>query len=120
MISRGEVGLIVAGVTSGALSAESYGIQVLFYVITVPSQMSSNLIEILETKVDTKDKINNIAQYNTASTISKYLIKFESFLKETTNNEIKSDAKIYQVLIFQETNYDQVGRPKARSTNLVR
>ncbi len=47
-------------------AAESYGIQVLFYIITVPSQMYSNLIEILETKVDTKDKINNIAQYNTA------------------------------------------------------
>jgi uncharacterized hydrophobic protein (TIGR00341 family) len=58
--------------------------------------MSSNL-EILETKVDTKDKINNIAQYNTASTISKYLIKFESFLKETADNEIKSDGKSYKI-----------------------
>ena len=78
-------------------AAESYGIQVLFYIITVPSQMSGNLIEILETKVDTKDKINNIAQYNTASTISKYLIKFESFLKETADSEIKSDAKSYKI-----------------------
>jgi uncharacterized hydrophobic protein (TIGR00341 family) len=78
-------------------AAESYGIQVLFYIITVPSQMSGNLIEILETKVDTKDKINNIAQYNTASTISKYLIKFESFLKETDDNEIKSDSKSYKI-----------------------
>jgi uncharacterized hydrophobic protein (TIGR00341 family) len=65
--------------------AESYGIQVLFYVISVPSQISGNLIEMLETKVDTKDKINNITCYNTASTISKYLLKFESFLKETDN-----------------------------------
>ena len=78
-------------------AAESYGVQVLFYIITVPSQMSGNLIEILETKVDTKDKINNIAQYNTASTISKYLIKFESFLKETADSKIKSDAKSYKI-----------------------
>ena len=78
-------------------AAESYGIQVLFYIITVPSQMSGNLIEILETKVDTKDKINNIAQYNTASTISKYLIKFESILKETADSKIKSDAKSYKI-----------------------
>jgi hypothetical protein len=47
----------------------------LFYIITVPSQNSNLIMDILATTIDTNQKKNIIAHYKTESTISEYLNK---------------------------------------------
>ncbi len=62
----------------------------IFYIVTLPDGLSGSVIEALEPKLNTKDKLNNIAHYKTESIVSDYLRRYEEFLAE--EQEISKDA----------------------------
>ncbi|MDQ6862205.1 MAG: TIGR00341 family protein [Thermoproteota archaeon] len=66
-------------------SCQSYNVQCLFYIVTLPGMISSSLIEELANKIDASQKINLITHYKTESTISDYLTRFESLLQDNKN-----------------------------------
>ena len=62
--------------------AESYKVQCVFYVITVPEEIASALLDTLAQKFDSGEIVNTITHYKTESTVSEYLRKFEEYLRE--------------------------------------
>ncbi|MDP8906374.1 MAG: TIGR00341 family protein, partial [Thermoproteota archaeon] len=62
----------------------------IFYIVTLPDGLSGSVIEALEPKLNTKDKLNNIAHYKAESIVSDYLRRYEEFLAE--EQEISRDA----------------------------
>ena len=64
-------------------NGESYDIECVHYIIIAPKEIITILIDLIASKLDTKQRINVITQYKTESTISEYLTKLlKSYIDE--------------------------------------
>ena len=72
-------------------NGESYDVECIHYIIIAPKEIITILIDLIASKLDTKQRINVITQYKTESTISEYLTKLlKSYIDEEKIN-VKSN-----------------------------
>ncbi len=75
------------------MPAESRNLPCIFYVVTIPGEIASTLLDILARKFDINEIVYIINHYKTESTVSEYLRKFEAYLREDDKNSKDDGSK---------------------------